>query len=69
VKAAEKAALEADGALRRQKAEAEVQPRRRRSGRHWPKSKRELLGEDLKSLSAGDLIFRLIARSCPRLRA
>jgi hypothetical protein len=50
VKAAEKAALEADGALRRQKAEVEVRAEAAKERAALAKSKRELLGQGLKSL-------------------
>ena len=62
VKAAEKARLEADEVLRRQKAEAEAQARaaeeRARAAEEQARVV-ELLAEGLKNLSEGDLTFRL----------
>jgi methyl-accepting chemotaxis protein len=62
VKAAEKAALEADETLRRQKAEAEAQARAAEERAKLAEEQArvvESLAEGLKSLSAGDLTFRL----------
>jgi methyl-accepting chemotaxis protein len=62
VKAAEKARLEADEVLRRQKAEADVQARaaeERAKAAEETARVVELLGEGLKNLSDGDLTFRL----------
>jgi methyl-accepting chemotaxis protein len=62
VKAVEKAALEADEVLRRQKAEAEVQARAAEERAALAEEQArvvESLGEGLRSLSAGDLTFRL----------
>jgi methyl-accepting chemotaxis protein len=62
VKAVEKAALEADEVLRRQKAEAEVQAKAAEERAALAEEQAlvvESLGAGLKSLSAGDLTFRL----------
>jgi methyl-accepting chemotaxis protein len=62
VKAAEKARLEADEVLRRQKAEADAQARaaeERAKAAEETARVVELLGEGLKSLSDGDLTIRL----------
>jgi methyl-accepting chemotaxis protein len=62
VKAAEKARLEADEVLRRQKAEADAQARaaeERAKAAEETARVVELLGEGLKNLSDGDLTFRL----------
>jgi methyl-accepting chemotaxis protein len=62
VKAVEKAALEADGVLRRQKIEAEAQAKAAEERAALAEEQAlvvESLGTGLKSLSAGDLTFRL----------
>src|SRR5262249_41003503 len=62
VKAAEKARLEADEVLRRQKAEADAQARaaeERAKAAEETARVVELLGEGLKNLADGDLTFRL----------
>jgi methyl-accepting chemotaxis protein len=62
VKAAEKAALEADETLRRQKIEAEAQAKAAEERAALAEEQAQVvesLGEGLKSLSAGDLTFRL----------
>src|SRR5260370_13795516 len=62
VKAAEKAALEADEVLRRQKAEAEAQAKAAEERAKLAEEQAhvvESLADGLRSLSAGDLTFRL----------